>query len=137
MSSFAINTLTIDGNLVSDPELRSLPGGTRICRLRIAHNEQRKDTATGEYTGHAGFYDVTVWAGPGEWVAQNLVKSDRIVVNGRLTYREFEVDGKKRSQIGITAESIVPVKHNSTATEAPPAQDPAKPTRARRSRATT
>jgi single-strand DNA-binding protein len=81
MSSFAINTLTLDGNLVSDPELRTLPSGTSVCNLRIAHNEQRKDSS-GEYVDHAGFYDVTVWAGPGEWVAANLVKRDRIVVSG-------------------------------------------------------
>ena len=64
MSSFAINTLTLDGNLVSDPELRTLPSGTSVCNLRIAHNEQRKDSS-GEYVDHAGFYDVTVRGRPG------------------------------------------------------------------------
>ncbi len=135
MSNFQINTLSIDGTLVTDPELRSLASGTSVCNLRIAHNESRKDSSTGEYTDHAGFYDVTVWSGVGEWVASNLVKGDRIVVSGRLNYREFEVDGKKRSAISITADGIVPVKRNGN-TE-PPTTEPApaaKPTRATRAK---
>ena len=34
---------SITGNLTRDPELRSLPSGTSVCKLRVAVNSRRKD----------------------------------------------------------------------------------------------
>ncbi len=113
MSGFDINQLTISGNLTRDPELRSLPSGQSVCNLRIAHNERRKDS-TGEYTDYPAYFDVTVWAGLGEWMAANLEKGQKVVVAGRLKWREYEVDGGKRQAVDITADSVVPVPRNGT-----------------------
>jgi single-stranded DNA-binding protein len=48
-----INRVVLTGNLTADPELRSLPSGTSVCRLRLAVNTRRKDSATGEYVDAA------------------------------------------------------------------------------------
>ena len=42
MSSININRVVLTGNLTRDPELRSTPGGTSVCALRIASNTRRK-----------------------------------------------------------------------------------------------
>ena len=109
MSSFEINTVTVSGNLTREPEVRNIPGsGTAVCSLRIAHNERYKD-ASGEWADRAAYFDVTVWSGLGEWMGRNLHKGQKVVVSGRLKWREWEQDGNKRQAVDIVADSVVPV----------------------------
>ena len=49
MAASNINRVIITGNLTADPELRSLPSGTSVCKLRVAVNPRRKDGASGEW----------------------------------------------------------------------------------------
>ena len=109
MSSFEINTVTVSGNLTRDPEVRNIPGsGQAVCSLRIAHNERYKD-ASGEWADRAAYFDVTIWSGLGEWMGRNLRKGQKVVVSGRLKWREWEQDGNKRQAVDIVADSVVPV----------------------------
>ncbi len=110
MSGFDINTVTVSGNLTRDPEVRNIPGsGTAVCSLRIAHNERFKD-ASGEWADRAAYFDVTIWSGLGEWMGRNLTKGQKVVVSGRLRWREWETpEGQKRQAVDITADSVVPV----------------------------
>ncbi|MEJ7894196.1 MAG: single-stranded DNA-binding protein [Solirubrobacteraceae bacterium] len=120
MSGFDINTVTISGNLTREPELRNLPSGQAVCNIRIAHNERYKG-ADGEWTDRAAYFDVTIWSGLGEWIAKNVVKGQKVVVAGRLKWREFEVDGNKRQAVDITADSVIPVPRTDNAST-PPAE---------------
>ena len=43
MAATNINRVVMTGNLTADPELRSLPSGTSVCKLRIACNKRRKN----------------------------------------------------------------------------------------------
>ena len=43
MAATNINRVVLTGNLTADPELRSLPSGTSVCKLRVACNTRRKD----------------------------------------------------------------------------------------------
>ena len=89
MSGFDINTVTVSGNLTREPELRNLPnGGQSVCSLRIAHNDRYKD-ASGNWADRASYFDVSVWGGLGEWMAGNLTKGQKVVVSGRLKWREW------------------------------------------------
>jgi single-strand DNA-binding protein len=108
MSSFEINTVTVSGNLTREPEVRNLPSGQAVCSLRIAHNERYKD-ASGEWADRAAYFDVTIWSGLGEWMGRNLHKGQKVVVSGRLKWREWEQDGNKRQAVDIVADSVVPV----------------------------
>lgn len=117
MSGFDLNQLTITGNLTKDPELRNLPSGQAVCNFRIAHNERRKGS-NGEWTDSPAYFDVTVWSGLGEWIAKNVTKGQKVVVGGRLKWREYEVDGNKRQVVDITADSVIPIpRTNTTAPE--------------------
>ena len=121
MSGFDINTVTISGHLTRNPELRNLPSGTAVCNLRIAHNERFKD-ASGEWADRAAYFDVTVWSGLGEWIATNVNEGDKVVVAGRLRWREWETaEGPKRQAVDITADSVIPIPRK-TADKAPTEQ---------------
>jgi single-strand DNA-binding protein len=108
MSGFDINQLTISGYLTRDPELRHLGDDTVLCKMRIANNDRVRNVA-GEWVNRPQFFNVTIWAGVGEWVAGHLAKGDKIVLAGRLKWSEWDTDDGKRQAIEIVAHSCVPV----------------------------
>src|SRR5256885_13643000 len=77
-----INRVVITGNLTRDPELRSTPGGTSICSLRVAVNGRRKDAETGQWVDKPNYFDVTVFGAQGENCAQYLAKGRPVAVAG-------------------------------------------------------
>jgi single-strand DNA-binding protein len=107
MSASNINRLVITGNLTADPELRSLPSGTSVCKLRVACNTRRKNASTGEWEDKPNYFNVTVWGAQGENAAKYLSKGRPVAIDGRLEWREWESqDGTKRQAIDIIAESV-------------------------------
>jgi single-strand DNA-binding protein len=108
MSGFDINHVTVSGHLTAPPELRHLPSGGAVCQLRIAHNERYKDGA-GDWTDRPAYFDVTIWSGLGEWIAANVAKGEKVVVAGRLRWREWERDDERRQAVDITADSVIPI----------------------------
>ena len=106
MAATNINRVVVSGNLTKDPELRSTPGGTSICGLRIAVNSRRKDES-GNWVDKPNFFDVTVFGAQGENCAQYLSKGRPVAVDGRLNWREWEAkDGSKRQSVDIIADSV-------------------------------
>ncbi len=108
MAASNINTVVITGNLTRDPELRNLPSGTAVCKLRVAVNSRRKDGQSGEWVDKPNYFDVTVWGAQGENCANYLSKGRPVAVQGRLDWREWEAqDGSgKRQAVEIIAESV-------------------------------
>jgi single-strand DNA-binding protein len=103
-----INRVVLTGNLTFDPELRSLPSGTSVCKLRIASNTRRKNNATGEWEDKPNYFDVTVWGAQGDNCARYLSKGRPVAIDGRLEWSEW-VDkdtGKNRSKVEIVADSV-------------------------------
>ena len=122
MSGFDINHTTISGNLTRDPELRTPNGTQPVCSIRIAHNERYKNSS-GDWADRAQYFDVTIWGGLGEWVAGNVASGEKVVVAGRLRWREWGDEGSKRQAVDITADSIIPIgRRNATKAAAPDTQ---------------
>ena len=108
MAASNVNVVVITGNLTRDPELRSTPGGTSVCKLRVAVNSRRKDGATGEWIDKPNYFDVTVWGAQGENCANYLSKGRPIAVEGRLDWREWDAKegGGKRQSVEIIANAV-------------------------------
>jgi single-strand DNA-binding protein len=107
MAATNINRVIITGNLTADPELRSLPSGTSVCKLRVACNTRRKDNSTGEWVDKPNYFDVTVWGAQGENCARYLSKGRPVAIDGRLEWREFDDrEGNKRQAIDIIADAV-------------------------------
>ena len=107
MAATNINRVVLTGNLTSDPELRSLPSGTSVCKLRVACNTRRKDGSTGEWVDKPNYFDVTVWGAQGENCARYLSKGRPVAIDGRLEWREWETEGGgKRQAIDIIADAV-------------------------------
>ena len=107
MAASNINRVILTGNLTSDPELRSLPSGTSVCKLRLAVNTRRKDGPSGEWVDKPNYFDVTVWGAQGENCARYLAKGRGVAVDGRLEWREYQdQQGNKRQATDIVADTI-------------------------------
>jgi single-strand DNA-binding protein len=101
-----INRVVLTGNLTADPELRALPSGTSVCKLRVACNTRRK-SASGEWEDKPNYFDVTVWGAQGENCARFLSKGRPVAIDGRLEWREWETqEGQKRQAVDIIADSV-------------------------------
>ena len=107
MAASNINRVVLTGNLTSEPELRALPSGTQVCKLRVACNTRRKDGSTGEWVDKPNYFDVTVWGAQGENCARYLSKGRPVAIDGRLEWREWESEGGgKRQAVDIIADTV-------------------------------
>src|SRR4051794_10105321 len=101
-----INRVVIEGNLTRDPELKQLSTGNSVCKLRVAVNDRVRDRETGQWSDKPNYFDVTVFGGQGESCSRFLQKGSGIIVDGRLSWREWDAqDGTKRQSVEIIAEN--------------------------------
>ena len=106
MAASNLNVVVLTGNLTADPDLRNLPSGTSVCKLRVACNTRRKD-GSGEWVDKPNYFDVTVWGAQGENCARYLAKGRPVAIDGRLEWREWETsEGGKRQAVEIVANNI-------------------------------
>lgn len=96
----SINQVILMGRLTRDPEMRTTPGGKNVTSFSLA-----VDKAFGQ-DDSADFFDITAWEKLGELVNQYLAKGRRCLVQGRLSYRQWEQDGQKRSKVEVVATDV-------------------------------
>lgn len=101
-----MNTVTIVGNLVGDPELRFTPNGNAVANFTVAVNKRVKNGDKWE-DRLEGFFRCNAWREMGEHVAESLPKGSRVIVTGRLQQRQWEdTDGTKRQAIEIDVDEV-------------------------------
>ncbi len=106
-----INKVMIHGNLGADPELRMLPGGIAMLKLRVATNERwtDKDNVKQE---RVEWHRVTFFGRAAEGLAKFARKGTAVFVEGRNQTTSYEKDGQKHYSTEIIADRV-------TATGAP------------------
>jgi single-strand DNA-binding protein len=94
------------GNLTRDPELRTTPNGTSVCRFSLAVSRQFRN-ADGSSREEVVFIEVDAFAKQAETIARHMTKGSPILVEGRLKLDQWESQtGEKRSKILVIAESF-------------------------------
>lgn len=102
-------TTTIVGRLASDPNHKLTMNDVDVTHFRLASNERRYDRQANQWVnGDQLFIDVTCWRRLAFNVKACLAKGDPVVVHGRLYTSEYEVDGKRRSETRMEAQSVGP-----------------------------
>jgi single-strand DNA-binding protein len=102
-----INRVVLTGNLTKDPDVRSTANsGLQICKLRLAVNTRRRNGSTGEWEEKPNYFDVTVFGRQAESCEKFLRKGRAVAIDGRLEWREYEVDGQKRQSVDIIADNV-------------------------------
>jgi single-strand DNA-binding protein len=103
-------TITVIGNLTSDPELRFTPSGSAVANFTIASTPRTFDRQSNEWKdGETLFLRASVWREAAENVAESLTKGTRVIVSGRLKSRSYETkEGEKRTVIELEVDEIGP-----------------------------
>ena len=110
-------TITVDGNLTADPELRFTPAGAAVANFTVASTPRTFDRQSNEWKdGEALFLRCSIWREAAENVAESLTRGARVVVTGRLKQRSFETkEGEKRTVMELEVDEIGPSLRYATA----------------------
>jgi single-strand DNA-binding protein len=102
--------ITVQGNLVGNPEQHTVANGQIVVRFRVASNTRRFDKVAGEFRdGDTLYIGVACWRGLGVNVMATVKKGDSVLVHGRLQYREYtDQAGNRRNSYEIDAISVGP-----------------------------
>jgi single-strand DNA-binding protein len=101
-----LNKTYILGNLTRDPELKSLPSGSKVTSFSVATNRVWKDQA-GQKQEQVEYHNIVVFGRQAETCAQYLKKGQQVLVEGRIQTRSWDgTDGKKNYRTEILAEAV-------------------------------
>lgn len=100
------NKITLIGRLGKDPELKQFEDGNKVCSFSIATHENYKDK-NGEWQQKTEWHRVVCWGKTAGIVADNYVKGDTMLVEGKVTYRTYEDrDGQERHITEIVGQLV-------------------------------
>ena len=96
----SVNKVIIVGNLGKDPEIRYTSAGKPIANLTVATSENWKDKNTGEKQEKTEWHKCVIWGsskgdGLAGVVEKYVGKGDRLYVEGRVEYRQYEDKDKQ------------------------------------------
>ena len=100
-----INKATIFGNLGADPELRMLPGGNAVLKMRVATNESWLDKEKNRQE-RTEWHRVTVFGRRAEALAKFVRKGMKVFIEGRNQTTSYDKDGQKHYSTEIIAELV-------------------------------
>ena len=94
-----IATATLSGNLARDVELRSLPSGTDVARLRVASGARRRSGE--EWVEKTNYFTDEVYGAQAKLCAERLGKGSRVVIDGELDWREWTDQQEHRREVVV------------------------------------
>jgi single-strand DNA-binding protein len=101
-----IATATVSGNLTRDVELKTLPSGTDVARLRVATTTRRRSGE--EWVEKTNYFTVEVYGAQARSCAKYLGRGSRVMVDAELDWREWtDPDEKKREAVTLRARQVL------------------------------
>lgn len=109
--SRSLNKVMLIGNLGSDPEVRSTTGGNRVATFSLATSRSWSGS-NGEKQEKTEWHRCVVWNARGTGLADVVEKychkGDRIYVEGRIEYRQWQdKEGQTRYTTEINVRDMV------------------------------
>jgi single-strand DNA-binding protein len=118
--------------MATEPELRFLPSGVAVANFRVAASQRKLNQQTNQWEDDKEcFLSVTAWRDMAENVVESLHRGDPVLVEGRLSQREYERDGQRQFAYQVDADAVGPDLRYATAraqrterTQGPQVADP-------------
>lgn len=104
MSLFYINKAFLVGNITKDVVLKSTPSGKSVCNFSVATNQSVKKGD--DWEDIPTYHNIVAWEGLAK-IAERLSKGSKVMIEGKITYREYEKDGVKKYFTEILASKII------------------------------
>ena len=101
------DTITVTGNIATEPEHKRTPAGVAITTFRLASGQRRYDRQSGAWIDSGtNWYTVSTFRGLAEHTFSSLHKGDRVILTGRLRLRDWDTGSRKGTTAEIDAEAI-------------------------------
>ncbi len=98
--------VVIEGNLTRDPNLTTLPSGSKVCNFSIATNYYYRNKEK-EMVGEVTYVNINTWGGLAETCEKYLRKGRGVRIVGRLKQERWDDDeGNPREKFLIVAEHV-------------------------------
>jgi single-strand DNA-binding protein len=89
-----INKVILVGNVGRDPEIKSLPSGTRLATFSLATTDRRSKDEDGN--PRTEWHNLVAWSKLADVVEQYVTKGKQLYIEGQIRTRSWEQDGQKR-----------------------------------------
>lgn len=100
-----MNHVTLFGNLGVEPELRALPGGNHVLKMRLATNHSWLNRE-GIREERTEWHQVELYGRRAEGLARVLHKGSYLLVEGRIHTSSYDKGGERRYYTCIVAENV-------------------------------
>jgi single-strand DNA-binding protein len=91
----SLNKVTLIGNLGNDPEIRTTNSGTKVAQFSVA-TSRKWNSPSGEKQEKTEWHKCVAWnggtkgSGLADIIERYVKKGDKIYVEGRIEYRQYE-----------------------------------------------
>lgn len=102
----SINRVCISGNLTREPEIRATASGTQVLSFGVAVNDRARNQQTGEWEDRPNFIDCTMFGNYAGAMSRYLHKGDKVAIEGKLRWSQWERDGQKRSKVEVIVDTV-------------------------------
>lgn len=99
-----MNLAILNGNLGSDPELRTSQSGLAILKLRIATKDRVKQGDT--WQDRTEWHNVVVFGARADGLSRVLQKGSPLAVRGSMRTTSYDKDGVKMYKTEVIADDI-------------------------------
>ncbi len=100
-----LNQVVIEGNLARDPEIRTFHGGS-VANFTVACNDDYKPRDAQEWVKRCYFISVSA-GGYAATSAERLAKGDSVIIQGKITTRTYEKDGRTVYVTEVRADRVM------------------------------
>ncbi len=104
--NMGFNRVVLFGNLGADPELRNMPGGQHLLRMRLATNHTFLNRE-GVREDRVEWHSVNLWGNRAEPLSRILHKGSFLLVEGHIRSYSYEKDGQKRYGTEVLAHNVI------------------------------
>ena len=99
------STVTLSGNLTSNPTLHATAGGS-VANFRMAVNDDWFDKKTGQWRSRVVYLQVSAWRQLAEHVMDSLALGQPVLVVGKLRQRQYDKEGQTHTVVEVEAEAV-------------------------------
>src|SRR5687767_13078367 len=103
----SLNKAMLIGNVGQDPEIRTIPSGSRVAQFSVATSRRWNDRS-GQQQEKTEWHRIVAWEKLVEIIERYVKKGDRIYVEGEIEYRQYQdKDGVTKYTTEIRARDVV------------------------------
>lgn len=102
-----MNRVILSGRVGNDPIIRTLTNGAIVASVTLATTERGYTTSDGKNVPErTEWHNLVFWRKQAEIVQKYVHKGDKLLVEGKVRYREYEKDNMKHKVTDIEVENM-------------------------------